>query len=162
MRKIVIHDVIHQDALDLMAARNDVEVVSVAGDDRAGVLREIADAAGVILRYLPLDREAIEAARDLQIIARHGVGYDNVDIEAASAAGIPVATIGDANALTVAELTLYFMLAAAKQGPVHDAPHVGVLDRLCDGGVRVVVGATDDDGIAFSTDPVKEAAAAAE
>ena len=121
MRKIVIHDVIHQDALDLMAARNDVEVVSVAGDDRAGVLREIADAAGVILRYLPLDREAIEAARDLQIIARHGVGYDNVDIEAASAAGIPVATIGDANALTVAELTLYFMLAAAKQGPVHAA-----------------------------------------
>ena len=120
MSKVVIHDIVHEDALDLLRRRGDIEIVSVEADDRQGLLREIADAEAIILRYLPLDREAIMAARALKVIARHGVGYDNVDMTAAGERGIPVATIGDANALTVAELTLYFMLAAAKQGPAHD------------------------------------------
>jgi len=120
MTKIVVHDVIHDDAMRLLQAAEGIVVVNIARDDRHGLLAALREADGIVLRYLPLDREAIESAPNLRIIARHGVGYDNVDMAAATEGGIPVATIGDANAVTVAELTLYFMLAAAKQGPAHD------------------------------------------
>jgi len=120
MKKIVVHDVIHDDAMALLQAVEGIEVVNVDRDDRSGLLAAMQEADGIVLRYLPLDREAIESAPNLRVIARHGVGYDNVDMAAATERGVPVATIGDANAVTVAELTLYFMLAAAKQGPAHD------------------------------------------
>jgi D-3-phosphoglycerate dehydrogenase len=81
----------------------------------------LADADAIILRYLPLDADDLRAAPNLKVVARHGVGYDNVDMVAAGECGIPVATIGDANSVTVAEIALYLMLAAAKQGLAHDA-----------------------------------------
>lgn len=116
MSKIIIHDDIDSAAHALLATRDDVETVSIAGGDHAGLLAEIADADAVILRYLPLDGPVINAAKNLKVIARHGVGYDNVDVPAANACGVPVATIGEANSVTVAELALYLMLAVSKYG----------------------------------------------
>ena len=120
MPKVIIHDAVDPAAFDLLNSRAGMEIVTLERDERARLRREMADADSIILRYLPLDGDDIRAARNLKVIARHGVGYDNIDMAAANECGIPVATIGDANSVTVAELALYLMLAAAKQGPEHD------------------------------------------
>ena len=120
MPKVIIHDAIDDAGLDVLARRADIEICTVARDDTSGLRREIADADGLILRYLPLRAPALEASSRLKVIARHGVGCDNIDVAAAAALKIPVATVGDANAVTVAELTLYFMLTAAKKGRHYD------------------------------------------
>ena len=103
-----------------MKSRADLEICEVARDDDETLRREIADADGLILRYLPLRAEMLEAATRLKVVARHGVGCDNVDVDAATARKIPVATVGDANAVAVAELTLFFMLAASKRARHYD------------------------------------------
>jgi len=103
-----------------LKSRADLEIREVARDDDETLRREIADADGLILRYLPLRAEMLEAATRLKVVARHGVGCDNVDVDAATARKIPVATVGDANAVAVAELTLFFMLAASKRARHYD------------------------------------------
>lgn len=120
MPKVIIHDAIDSAGLDVLARRADLEVREVARDDDETLHREIVDADGLILRYLPLREPALKQATRLKVIARHGVGCDNIDMAAATALKIPVATVGDANAVTVAELTLYFMLAIGKKGRHYD------------------------------------------
>ena len=120
MPKVIIHDAIDEAGLDLLERRADLEICEVARDDDERLCREIADADGLILRYLPLGTEALTASTRLKVIARHGVGCDNIDLATATAMKIPVATVGDANAVTVAELTLYFMLALAKKSRHYD------------------------------------------
>lgn len=120
MPKVIIHDAIDDAGVELLKSRADLELRTVERDDDDTLRREIADADGLILRYLPLRAEALAASSRLKVIARHGVGCDNIDLEVASARKIPVATVGDANAVTVAELTLYFMLALAKKARHYD------------------------------------------
>ena len=120
MPKVIIHDAIDGAGLDVLAQRADLEICAVERDDSSTLRREIADADGLILRYLPLRADILEASTRLKVVARHGVGCDNIDLAVASAMKIPVATVGDANAVAVAELTLYFMLAAAKRGRHYD------------------------------------------
>lgn len=65
---------------------------------------------GLIAGLDEIDREALEAAPDLRVIARYGVGYNNVDLEAASKQGIIVTNTPGANAISVAELTVALIL----------------------------------------------------
>ncbi len=121
MAKVIIHDTVDPAAEALLAARDNMEIVTVARDERERLRRELAEAEAIILRYLPLDASDLQAARSLKVVARHGVGYDNIDMAVANELGIPVACIGDANSVTVAEIALYLMLAAVKQGVAYDA-----------------------------------------
>ena len=77
-----------------------------------------ADFNAILLRGSPpLTKRVLEAAKDLKIIAKHGVGVDSVDIDAATARNIVVVTAGDANADAVAEQSIMFMLALARELP---------------------------------------------
>jgi D-3-phosphoglycerate dehydrogenase / 2-oxoglutarate reductase len=68
----------------------------------------------MLLRNVACPAEVIHAAVDLKAISRHGVGYEQVDVEAASALGIPVLIAQGANAQSVTELAIGFMLAIAR------------------------------------------------
>ena len=120
MPKIIIHDSIHPVALDNLTNEKDYRAVEIRPSESDKLKHELIDADGIILRYLPLNKEAFKLSKQLKVIARHGVGYDNIDMEAATRLGIPVATIGDANSVTVAELTLYLILVTAKKGLFYD------------------------------------------
>ncbi|MEO7940053.1 MAG: hydroxyacid dehydrogenase [Burkholderiaceae bacterium] len=74
---------------------------------------EQADA--VILRYQPLQRSAIERAPKLKFVARHGVGYDSVDLDALNERRIPLAITVNANASSVAEHAFSLLLAVARR-----------------------------------------------
>ncbi|MBI2940320.1 MAG: phosphoglycerate dehydrogenase [Chloroflexi bacterium] len=80
------------------------------------VLIRGVDAA--IIGVDPVTAEVIAAAPRLRVISRHGVGYDNVDVEAATRAGVVVTIAAGANVTAVAELTIGMMVALAR----HIAP----------------------------------------
>lgn len=80
----------------------------------------MAAADAVVLRTQPMPAEVIAAAPQLQIVSRHGVGYDAVDVAALSARRIPLAIVGDVNSRAVAEHTLMLMLAVARRAAAHD------------------------------------------
>lgn len=74
----------------------------------------IADCEAMLIRTAECPRELIEAGKQLKIIARHGVGYDNVDIQAAAEQGIWVTNTPLALTDSVAEYSLAALLMAAK------------------------------------------------
>ncbi len=120
MAIVLIYDSIDPAGLDVLKARADLKVVTVPANDTERLMVALPEAEAAILRYYPFNRAAVAAGKRLKVIQRHGVGYDRVDVAAATEHRIPVATVGEANSVTVAELTFYFMLAAAKQGLVLD------------------------------------------
>jgi len=82
----------------------------------------VADVHAVIVRnQTKVDRELIGSAKQLWVIGRAGVGLDNVDVRAASDAGVVVAFTPEQNAISVAELTLGLMLSLARVIPAADA-----------------------------------------
>ena len=120
MKKVVVINVIHEAGLRVLEARKDVELVVVAEPDAAQVGRELAAAHGVIVRTYPIDRPLIEAAPLLEVVSRHGVGYDNVDVAALDERRVPLTIVGDVNAVPVAEQALFMMLTLAKNGAALD------------------------------------------
>ncbi len=105
---------IHPAGPEMLADRSDLVVTQIEQDPQTVAVHMTA-ADAVIVRTAKLDAEVIAGANRLRLVARHGVGYDNVDVGALTARGIPLATVGDANSLTVAEHTLHLMLMLSKR-----------------------------------------------
>jgi len=104
------------------ALGDQVEVRWVDGPDRPKLLEAVADADALLVRSATtVDAEVIAAAPRLKIIARAGVGLDNVDVEAATAAGVLVVNAPTSNIHSAAEHALALMLSAARQIPAADA-----------------------------------------
>ena len=106
--------------MKLFEARPEVAVAIVDGSNEAEVVDQIQDADGVTIRTSLLPASVLDQAKRLKVVSRHGVGYDNIDVDALTRRRIPLAIAADANATAVAEHTLYFMLALAKQGLRYD------------------------------------------
>ncbi|MDM0018864.1 hydroxyacid dehydrogenase [Variovorax saccharolyticus] len=88
----------------------------------------------VISRTVQLSARAIAACPTLKVISKHGVGVSNIDVDAATARGIPVYVTPGANAQSVAEMTLGLMFAAARRIGWMDAElHAGRWSRAQDG-----------------------------
>ena len=87
----------------------------------AQLLEAIGEADVLISGTEPVTARVLTAAHRLKVIAKHGVGYENIDLEAARARGIPVALAGGAIADSVADLTLGLLLAVARRIPQGDA-----------------------------------------
>lgn len=83
----------------------------------AALARLLPGIDGYIAGLDEIDATALAAADRLRVIARYGVGVDNVDLEAARARGITVTNTPGANAVSVAELTIALILALARQIP---------------------------------------------
>ncbi len=91
------------------------EVRHVDGANRAELLPAIAHADAILIRSATkIDAEAIAAAPNLKIVARAGVGLDNVDIPAASAANVLVVNAPTSNIVSAAELAVSLLLASAR------------------------------------------------
>jgi D-3-phosphoglycerate dehydrogenase len=120
MPKLLIIGRFHDEGMKLFDARSDVALEIVDGTDEAEVAAKIRDADGVTIRTSPLPAHVLDRAERIKVVSRHGVGYDNVDVAALTRRRIPLAIAADANATAVAEHTLYFMLALAKQGLRYD------------------------------------------
>lgn len=93
----------------------DFEVVHVDGTDRAALRDALAGADAILVRSATqVDAEAISWAPKLKVIARAGVGLDNVDIKAATQAGVMVVNAPTSNVISAAELTVSHILGLAR------------------------------------------------
>jgi D-3-phosphoglycerate dehydrogenase / 2-oxoglutarate reductase len=96
----------------------DFEVRHADGADRAELLPALADADAVIIRSATsIDAEAIAHARKLRVVARAGVGLDNVDVAAATRAGVMVVNAPTSNIVSAAEHAVALLLASARNVP---------------------------------------------
>ena len=108
----------------LEALGPDFEVRNCDGANRAELLEALGKGVDAVLirSATKMDAEAIASAKGLRVIARAGVGLDNVDIPAATAAGVMVVNAPTSNIVSAAELAIALLLASARfVSPAHAA-----------------------------------------
>lgn len=110
---VLVAEELSEAGLAVLAA--DFEVRTTDGADRARLLPALAGVDALIVRSATqVDAEAIAAAPRLQVVARAGVGLDNVDVEAATKAGVLVVNAPTSNITSAAEQTVALLLASAR------------------------------------------------
>jgi D-3-phosphoglycerate dehydrogenase len=109
----------------------DFDVRHCNGADRAELLAALPDAAALLVRSATkVDAEALAVAKHLEVVARAGVGLDNVDVRAATQSGVMVVNAPTSNIVSAAELAVALMLAAARHvSPAHAALRQGEWKR---------------------------------
>src|SRR6476661_6740111 len=118
----------------------DFEVRTVDGASREALLPALVDVDAVLIRSATkMDAEAISAAKKLKVIARAGVGLDNVDVPAATRAGVMVVNAPTSNITSAAELAVGLLLATARNiAPASQALKGGAWKRSKYGGVELL------------------------
>ena len=117
--KVVVAEKLAESGIE--ALRESCEVVSAIGDERPVLLEKLRDAQGLVVRSATqVDAEMIAAAPELRVIGRAGIGVDNIDLDAATEAGIIVVNAPHANIISAAEHAMALMLAQARNIPRAD------------------------------------------
>jgi D-3-phosphoglycerate dehydrogenase len=118
--KVVVAEAIAPAGIAAMEGDCDVDVA--VGVERSDLLARMAEAAGLIVRSATqVDAEMIEAAPHLQVVGRAGIGVDNIDLDAATRAGVLVVNAPNANTISAAEHTMALLLAQARRITEADA-----------------------------------------
>ena len=93
----------------------DFDIRHTDGANRSELLTSLPEAHAVLVRSATqMDAEALKVATKLKVIARAGVGLDNVDIKAATAAGVMVVNAPTSNIVSAAELAVGHLLSLAR------------------------------------------------
>ena len=117
---VVIAEKLAPSVLDVFG--DEAEIRQVDGTDRTALFEAVADADAVLVRSATkVDAEVINKAPRLKVIARAGVGLDNVDVPAATANGVLVVNAPTSNIVSAAEHAVALLLAVARNVPAADA-----------------------------------------
>ena len=118
----------------------DFEVRYCDGANRDELLPALADVDAVLVRSATqIDEEALAAASRLKVVARAGVGLDNVDVKAATVAGVMVVNAPTSNIISAAELAVGLLLATARNiAPANEALKGGAWKRSKYSGVELL------------------------
>jgi D-3-phosphoglycerate dehydrogenase len=111
MPHLLIAGKLHPSGLDLLRSAP-VTFDYVEEISEASYQAHLLKADGVVIRTQPMGADSIAKAKRLQIVSRHGVGYDAVNVPALNARGIPLCIVGDVNSSGVAEHAMMLILAA--------------------------------------------------
>ncbi|MEY4065332.1 MAG: hypothetical protein RIR26_1540 [Pseudomonadota bacterium] len=136
--KVLITGKLHDVALELfkkppheLAPALPIEIVYLPDCTREVLLREVADAHVLVSRSeTDVDREVLQAGRQLSVVARAAVGYGNIDVDAATEAGVLVLNTPGKNTNSAAELTLGLLLSVIRNIPrAHASTSAGGWNR---------------------------------
>src|SRR5215470_2650201 len=118
-KKIFITESFSQAGRSLLGERDDIEMIEfsnmISAGDFQAKLREHAPVHGVALGATRFGETELEAAGDMKVVTRIGVGYDAVDVPALSKRKVPLMVAGSANSPSVAEQAMFMMLTLAKR-----------------------------------------------
>ena len=120
MKKILIIQPIHEAGIELLKYNNNYEFEIIEDAEISNLKSKIVDCDGVSIRTAKLPAEAINAAKSLKIISRHGVGYDNIDLKSSKDKNITIAITAKANAVSVAEHVMFMLLNISKRKNMYD------------------------------------------
>ena len=119
-KKVLLTESMSKSGRDLLTERGDIEIVGFANTISEAafqaLLREAAPVNGVALGGTKFGQKEIEAAAEMLVVGRIGVGFDAVDVPALTAKKIPLMVAGTANSPSVAEQAMFMMMALAKRG----------------------------------------------
>jgi D-3-phosphoglycerate dehydrogenase / 2-oxoglutarate reductase len=126
-KKLLIPSTMARAGWAVLEKRDDIEAISYDGNMPTPAFHALlAGADGVALSLTPFGQAELDAAPRIRVVARHGVGYDAVDVPALTRRGIPLMVTGTANSPSVAEQALAFMFALAKRGArMHEIVRTG-------------------------------------
>ena len=119
-KKILIIQPIHDAGIKLLEDNSNYEFEIVENTDNEFLKSKIKDCDGISIRTAKLTGEVIEGSTKLKIISRHGVGYDNIDLESTKKNNITLAITAPANAVAVAEHVMFMLLNISKKGNMYD------------------------------------------
>ena len=111
--KIAILGKIHPDGLEFLRSKN-LEVLEINTFEENELISLISDVEGIIIRTANLKENLLSKCKNLKIVARHGVGYDNIDLNYLNKKNIALAITGQSNAVSVAEHVMTMMLTLSK------------------------------------------------
>jgi D-3-phosphoglycerate dehydrogenase len=118
MHTILVTEHIHESGMNLLSQARDVSVSLRIGLDRTALLEAVSNVDAMLTRSgTPLDREIFDRAPRLRVVARAGVGVDNIDIAEASRRGIVIINAPTGNTLAATEHTMAMMLSAVRRLP---------------------------------------------
>ncbi len=118
MAKVLVTDSLAPQGLEILESAEGIEVVDAPGLSPDELLTAIADADALVIRSgTKVTAEVIEAAKELSVIGRAGIGVDNVDVPAATARGIVVMNTPGGNTVTTAEHAMALLIALARHIP---------------------------------------------
>ena len=115
MNKVLVSDLLSRQGLDVLTERSDFEVDVILDLSPEALLERIADYHALLIRSATkVTADVIDAAKQLKVIGRAGVGVDNIDVQAATRNGILVVNTPTGNTIAAAEHTVAMLLALAR------------------------------------------------
>jgi len=130
--KVLISDKLSQSAVDIFKNRGiDVVFEPDLGKDKDALLTKIGEFDGLAIRSATkVSSKVLDAATNLKVIGRAGIGVDNVDVPAASQKGVIVMNTPFGNSITTAEHAIAMMLSLSRQIPAaNESTHAGKWEK---------------------------------
>ena len=119
-KKILIIQPIHEAGIKLLTDNANYEYEILENLEAQDIKSKISNCDAISIRTAKLSGELINCSKNLKIISRHGVGYDNIDLTASKEKNITLAITATANAIAVAEHVLFMLLNIAKRKSMYD------------------------------------------
>jgi len=119
-KKILVIQPVHDLGMELLINNPNFDYETTNDISENNLKSKIVNFDGVSVRTAILNKDIINEAKNLKIISRHGVGYDNIDLPKAKEKGIQLAITSNANAVTVAEHVMFMLLNLSKKKDMYD------------------------------------------
>ena len=120
MYKVAIIEEIHNDGIELLKKNSNFEYEIITDTSEKNLIKKLPEFDACTLRVSKLDSKILKHCRKLKVISRHGVGYDNVDLNYIKKNNISLLITATANAVAVAEHVLAFILSISKSLKEYD------------------------------------------
>jgi len=120
MKKVLIIKNIHSSGIQLLKKNKNFTYEIIENIENNLLKEKLKDCDAVSLKTSKFDKELIESSPKLKIISRHGVGYDNVDLNAAKEKKITISITSSSLAATVAEHVFFMMLNVSRGLDIYD------------------------------------------
>ena len=118
-KKILVIQNIHQEGIKLLEDNSSYEF-EIFDEINEDLKHKIVDCDAISIRTAKLPNEIISSAKKLQVISRHGVGYDNIDLKSTKEIGATLTITATANAVAVAEHVMFMLLNISKRKDMYD------------------------------------------
>ena len=119
-KKILVIQKIHEAGIRLLKENSNYEFEIIENINDEILKKKIVDCDGLSIRTAKLSGELIDRGEKLKIISRHGVGYDNIDLNSSKKNNITIAITASANAVAVAEHVMFMLLNISKRKDMYD------------------------------------------
>ena len=113
MPKIALMGQIHEDGIKILKDEK-FEIIEITDFSYNNLVQELKNVNAIVLRTATLSKDILKECKSLKIVSRHGVGYDNVDVNYLNNHKIALAITGTANAISVAEHVMSMFLNLCK------------------------------------------------